>query len=404
MIAPIAWRTPPRHYGPWELVTSMLTEALVARGIDVTLFATRDSLTAARLDGVVPAPYCEDPAIDAKVWEFRHLAHVFGQADRFDLIHNQADFPAHAFSGLVDTPMVTTIHGFSSDRILPMYKPFERRIHYVAISEADRHPDLHYAATIHHGIDPADFPLDPVGGEDLLYFGRIHPDKGTAEAIAVARAVGRRLHIYGLVQDEGYHAREVLPYVDGERVIYHGTVGGAARRRALGQAHALLHLINFDEPFGLSVIEAMACGTPVIAVRRGSMAEIIEDGRTGFLVNSPGEAIAAVSRIATIDRAATSRAVADRFSVDRMADDYLALYRRVIAPDHTTAGTITNPSGGAGSSSSESVAAVAPAAAARCASSAAVLTAAALASDAAVTVITGGAAAGLSPKIAVSDK
>ena len=121
MLAPIAWRTPPRHYGPWELVTSLLTEALVARGVDVTLFATLDSVTAATLDGVVPAPYSEDPSIDAKVWEYRHLSHLFAQRHRFDLIHNQADFPAHAFAPLVDTPMVTTIHGFSSDRILPMY-------------------------------------------------------------------------------------------------------------------------------------------------------------------------------------------------------------------------------------------------------------------------------------------
>ncbi len=325
MIAPIAWRTPPRHYGPWELVTSMLTEALVARGLDVTLFATRDSVTAARLDAVVPAPYSEDPAVDAKVWEYRHLAHVFGQADRFDLIHNQADFPAHAFSRLVDTPMVTTIHGFSSDRILPMYKPFEDRVHYVAISASDRHPALRYAATIHHGIAPGDFPLDPVGGEGLLYFGRIHPDKGAREAIEVARAVGRRLNMYGVIQDQGYYEREVLPWIDGERVVYHGPVGGAARVRALGRAHALLHLINFDEPFGLSVIEAMACGTPVIAIERGSMPELVEHGRTGFLVRSLDQAAEAVGRIAEIDRATVRRAAERRFSVERMADEYLAL-------------------------------------------------------------------------------
>ena len=331
MIAPIAWRTPPRHYGPWELVTSLLTEALVARGIDVTLFATQDSLTSARLDGVVPAPYSEDPSIDAKVWEFRHLSHVFAQADRFDIIHNQADFPAHAFSGLVDTPMVTTIHGFSSDRILPMYKPFEDRIHYVAISDADRHPDLKYAATIHHGIVPEDFPFDPAGSQDLLYFGRIHPDKGTAEAIRVAAATRRRLHIYGIVQDEGYFEREVQPHIDGDRVIYHGAVGGPARQKALGQAHALLHLINFDEPFGLSVIEAMACGTPVIAVRRGSMPEIIDHGRTGFLVGGTDDAIAAVGRIGTLSRRETSDAVRRRFCVDRMAQDYIDLYRRILA-------------------------------------------------------------------------
>lgn len=332
MIAPIAWRTPPRHYGPWELVTSLLTEALVARGLDVTLFATRDSITAARLDAVVPAPYEDDPSIDAKVWEYRHLSHVFEQAHEFDLIHNQADFPAHAFSRLVATPMVTTIHGFSSERILPMYKPFEDRVHYVAISEADRHPDLRYAATIHHGIDPQAFPLDPVGGEDLLYFGRVHPDKGTHEAIEVARAAGRRLNIYGVIQDQGYFEREVQPLIDGERVIYHGPVGGAARVRALSRARALLHLINFAEPFGLSVIEAMACGTPVIATRRGSMPEIVEHGRNGFLVDNLEEAAHAVEAIGAIDRRTTSAIVARRFSVDRMAEDYLRLYRRILTP------------------------------------------------------------------------
>ena len=330
MLAPIAWRTPPRHYGPWELVTSLLTEALVARGVDVTLFATRDSETAGKLDGIVPAAYSEDPSIDAKVWEYRHLSYVFERAGQFDLIHNQADFPAHAFSGLVDTPLVTTIHGFSSERILPMYKPFEDRIHYVAISEADRHPDLKYAATIHHGIVVEDFPLNSTGSEDLLYFGRIHPDKGTREAIETARLAGRRLHIFGLIQDEGYHQREVLPHLDGTNVIYHGTVGGKARIKALGEAYSLLHLINFDEPFGLSVIEAMACGTPVIAMNRGSMPELIDHGRTGFLVDSLDQAIAAVGRIGEIDRRATSESIARHFSVERMADEYLALYRRIL--------------------------------------------------------------------------
>ena len=331
MLAPIAWRTPPRHYGPWELVTSLLTEALGARGIDVTLFATLDSLTAGELDGVVPAPYSEDPAIDPKVWEHRHLAHLFEQAGQFDLIHNQADFPAHAFSRLVETPMITTIHGFSSDRILPMYKPYEDRVHFVAISEADRHPDLRYAATIHHGVSLDEFPHDPVGSEDLLYFGRIHPDKGTREAIEVARACGRRLHIYGFVQDAAYHERDVLPHVDGTNIHFHGPVGGAERTRVLGSAYALLHLINFDEPFGLSVIEAMACGTPVIAMRRGSMAEVIEHGKTGFLVDSPEGAIDAIGNIGNIDRRAPRTAVARRFSVDRMVNDYLNLYRRVLA-------------------------------------------------------------------------
>ena len=329
MLAPIAWRTPPRHYGPWELVTSLLTEALVARGVDVTLFATGDSQTAGTLAGVVPAPYSEDPAIDAKVWEFRHLAHVFERAGEFDLIHNQADFPAHAFSRLIDTPMVTTIHGFSSDRIMPMYKPYEDRVHYVAISDADRAPGLRYADTIHHGVVLDDFPFDPIGSDDLLFFGRLHPDKGALEAIAVAEATGRRLDLAGIVQDQGY-ADRVLARVDGERIKYHGPVGGETRTRMLGGAAALLHLIGFDEPFGLSVIEAMACGTPVIAINRGSMPELIEDGVTGFLVDTVDEAIAAVAKIGTIDRAACRAAVAARFSVARMADRYIALYRRIL--------------------------------------------------------------------------
>jgi glycosyltransferase involved in cell wall biosynthesis len=330
ILAPIAWRTPPRHYGPWELVTSLLTEALVARGIDVTLFATLDSETAAKLDGVVPAPYNDDPSIDAKVWEFRHLAHLFEQADRFDLIHNQADFPAHAFSRLTDTPIVTTIHGFSSDRILPMYAAYQDRVHYVAISEADRHPALRYAATIHHGIAVDEFPFDAVGSADLLFFGRIHPDKGAAEAIAAARASSRRLHLYGVVQDEDYHRRVVALADDGATIRYHGPVGGEARLRALGQARALLHLINFDEPFGLSVIEAMACGTPVIAFNRGSMPELIEDGVTGFLVETVGEAVQAIDRIGDIDRRTVRQSVCDRFSIDRMAEAYVTLYRQIL--------------------------------------------------------------------------
>ncbi|WP_010544135.1 glycosyltransferase family 4 protein [Sphingomonas elodea] len=329
MLAPIAWRTPPRHYGPWELVTSLLTEALVAKGVDVTLFATQDSVTTARLAGVVPRGYEEDPAIDAKVWEYAHQSHLFARASEFDLIHNQADFPAHAYAPLIDTPMVTTIHGFSSERILPMYKPFEERVHYVAISDADRRPALRYAATIHHGIPLDDFAFDATGSEDLLFFGRMHPDKGAAEAIAVAQAAGRRLNLYGIVQDQGYFERDVQPHLD-DHIVYHGPVGGEERIRALGHARALLHLINFDEPFGLSVIEAMACGTPVIAIRRGSMPELIDDGATGLLVRSAEEAVEAVDRVAAIDRADCRRAVEARFSVEAMADAYIALYRRIL--------------------------------------------------------------------------
>jgi len=330
MLSSISWRTPPRAYGPWELVTSLLTEALVARGVDVTLFATLDSRTAGKLDGVAPRGYSEDPSLDAKVWEALHIAHLFERAGEFDLIHNQADFMPLIFAGVVERPIVTTIHGFSSPRIMPAYERYDGRVHYVSISDADRAPSLSYAATIHHGIAVNEFPFEPKGGEDLLFFGRIHPDKGASEAIRAARAAGRRLVMCGLVQDEGYHAREVAPFIDGERVQYRGVVGGEERLRLLGHSRALLHLIGFDEPFGLSVVEAMACGTPVIAYRRGSMPELIEHGVTGFLVDSFDEAVAAIARLGEIDRAACRRAVERRFTVERMADDYLALYRRIL--------------------------------------------------------------------------
>ena len=198
MLSSISWRTPPRGYGPWELVTSLLTEALVARGIDVTLFATLGSATAGTLAGVVPRGYSEDPTLDAKVWEALHVAHLFERAGEFDLIHNQADFMPLVFARMVAPPIVTTIHGFSSPRILPVFERYDDRVHYVAISDADRAPSLSYAATIHHGIRVEEFPFDAQGGEGLLFFGRIHPDKGAGEAIRAAQATGHRLAMYGL--------------------------------------------------------------------------------------------------------------------------------------------------------------------------------------------------------------
>jgi glycosyltransferase involved in cell wall biosynthesis len=328
MLSSISWRTPPRAYGPWELVTSLLTEALVERGIDMTLFATLDSITGGKLDGVAPRGYSEDDSLNPKVWEALHIAHLFERASDFDLIHNQADYLPLIFSHMVDTPIVTTIHGFSSPSILPVFQRYNDRSAYVAISDADRQPSLSYAATIHHGIPIEDFPFDPIGSEDLLFFGRFHPDKGAAEAVHAARAVGRKLIMAGLVQDADYFAAAVAPYIDERTVEYRGVLGGADRTHALGQAHALLHLIGFEEPFGLSVIEAMACGTPVIAYAKGSMPELIVDGVTGFLVHSFEEAVAAVDRVGEIDRAACRQHVANRFTVDRMAYRYLELYRQ----------------------------------------------------------------------------
>ena len=330
MLAPISWRVPPRHYGPWEQFVSLLTEGLVRRGVDVTLFATADSMTEARLVGTAPTGYSEDPTLDPKVWESLHISSVFERADEFDVIHNNFDFLPLTYSGLVETPVVTTIHGFSSERIVRVFEKYDARGYYVAISEADRHEKLDYLATIHHGIDMEAFELRSVAGDYLLFFGRIHPDKGTADAIDVASRVGMPLTIAGIVQDEDYFARFVEPRVDGEQVRYVGPVAPDRRSRLLGGARALLHLVNFDEPFGFSVVEAMACGTPVIAHPRGSMPEIVSEGVNGYLVRSIDEAVDAVSATGALDRTAVRAAVAARFDANRMVDDYIKVYRRVV--------------------------------------------------------------------------
>jgi glycosyltransferase involved in cell wall biosynthesis len=331
LLAPISWRVPPRQYGPWEQFASLLTEGLVRRGVDVTLFATADSVTNARLIGSAPTGYSEDSALHAKAWEALHISAVFEQADEFDLIHNSFDFLPLTYSGLVDTPVLTTIHGFSSEQIVPVFEKYNESGYYVAISNADRHERLDYVATIHHGIDLAEFELEEKPGDYLLFFGRIHPDKGTVEAIEVAERTGMPLVIAGIVQDRGYFEQLVEPRLDEKGVSYVGPVGPDRRGALLGGAQALLHLVNFDEPFGFSVVEAMACGTPVIAPPRGSMAEIVRHGENGFLVDTQDEALRAVDASSSLDRAAVRASVEGRFDAERMVDDYVALYERVVA-------------------------------------------------------------------------
>ncbi|GAB4342715.1 MAG: hypothetical protein Kow0099_20460 [Candidatus Abyssubacteria bacterium] len=342
MLSPIAWRTPPRHYGPWENVVSLLTEGLVSRGVDVTLFATKDSQTSARLWAVCPRGYEEDKSLDPKVWECLHISELFENGDSFHLIHNHFDYLPLTYMNMTRTPVVTTIHGFSSPRILPVYKKYNRRAWYVAISEADRSAELDYVATVHHGIDTNQFTFRPEHGEYLLFFGRIHHEKGTRECIDVAMRTGFKLIIAGIIQDQSYFEREVRPYLDGERIIYVGSAGPEKRNKLLGGAFALLHPINFEEPFGLSVVEAMACGTPVIAFKRGSMPEVVADGRTGFLVSSVNEMAEAVRRVKRISRLECRRWVENNFTADRMVEDYLRVYQKVAA-NQTVVRTHGNP-------------------------------------------------------------
>jgi glycosyltransferase involved in cell wall biosynthesis len=329
LLGPIAWRTPPLHYGPWELITSLLAEGLTRRGVDVTLFATLDSITKATLDGVIPTGYEESPDHDGRVWEALHVSHALTRSGEFDLVHNHLDWLPLAFSAHCAAPMLTTIHGFSGSNILPAYR--RAASSFVSISDSDRSPDLDYLATVHHGIDLDAFRVYPDGGDDLILFGRIHPDKGTDLAIEIARRAGRRLIMCGIVQDRDFFTESVEPHIDGDRVIYFGSVGPNERGAILGSGAALLHPIRFAEPFGLSVVESMACGTPVIAYRKGSMPEVVDEGVTGRLVADVDEAVAAVADIASIDRTACAAHARNRFAADRMVDDYLTIYRKIIS-------------------------------------------------------------------------
>jgi glycosyltransferase involved in cell wall biosynthesis len=329
VLSPIAWRTPPRHYGPWERVVSLLTEGLVKENIDVTLFATGDSLTSARLRSVCKAPYGEDENIDPKVWECLHISELMEHAGEFDIIHNNYDFLPLTYSGLIKTPMVTTIHGFSSPKIMPVYKKYDKTPHYVSISDADRSPDLSYIRTVYHGIDIDNFTLDEDKAGYLLYFGRVHPDKGTWEAIQVAKTAKMKLVIAGIIQDTAYYEERVKPYLNGD-ITYIGNVGPRERDSVLGGAYALLHPISFNEPFGLSVVEAMACGTPVIAFGKGSMPEIIQNGVNGFIVSSIEEMAQRLKDIENISRKSCRETVVKRFSQEKMVKEYIEVYNEIL--------------------------------------------------------------------------
>jgi glycosyltransferase involved in cell wall biosynthesis len=328
LLGPIAWRTPPRAYGPWELVVGLLADGLADRNVDVTLFATLDSVTRAKLDGVCPRPYGEDAELDGRVWEALHVAHALSRSAEFDLIHNHLDWLPLAFSGLSKAPMVTTIHGFSSSRIVPAYR--RAKSAFVSISDSDRSPELDYVATVHHGVDPTPLPFSERAGDGLVCFGRIHPDKGTHDAITIAREAGRPLALCGPVQDERYWRERVEPHVDGQAVRYLGSVEPGERAAVLGAAACLLHPIAFEEPFGLSVVEAMICGTPVVAYPRGSMPEIVEEGVTGVLAEGVPDAVEAIEAAVCLDRSACRSAALRRFGVRRMIDSYLRVYEDVL--------------------------------------------------------------------------
>lgn len=330
VLAPVAWRTPPRHYGPWEQVASNIAEGLIKLGVEVSLFATGDSATKGKLFSICKRGYEEDKAQDAKVLECLHISNLMEMAAGFDIIHNNFDFLPLTYSGLIKTPVITTIHGFSSPKIIPVYKKYNATGHYVSISNSDRNPELQYLATIYNGLDVEQFEFNDKPEDYLLYFSRIHHDKGTAEAIEIAKKSNRRLLIAGLIQDENYFNGRVKPYLS-EDIEYVGNAGPEQRNQLLRNATALLHPINFNEPFGMSVAEAMLCGTPVIAFNKGSMPELIQHEKSGFLVNNIDEAVSAVRHIKSINRQDCREWSESQFSCDKMVADYFELYEQVLS-------------------------------------------------------------------------
>ena len=328
VLSPIAWRTPPRQYGAWETVASNIAEGLVARGWDVTLFASRDSVTRAHLHAVVDKGYEEDSTVDPKVAEYLHVSEAFEHAAEFDLIHSNYDFMPLTYTRLVRTPVLTTIHGFSSPKIMPIYHKY-RDGYFVSVSDSDRVTGLNYLATVYNGIDLSIYPLQERCGDDLIFLGRIHPDKGVHLAIEVARLSGMRLIIAGIIQDEAYFREAIKPHLGDKNIRYIGPVDVAGKNELFARARALLHLNTIPERFGLALVEANAAGLPVIAMDLGSCREVIKDGQTGFLVDNVTEAVRALGRISKIDRRACRSRVRQYFSVDTMVEGYERVYSTI---------------------------------------------------------------------------
>jgi glycosyltransferase involved in cell wall biosynthesis len=328
VLAPISWPAPPPGYGPWEQIAYNVAEGMRRRGLDVTLFATGDSSFAGRLASVVPSGINADPTLDGEVYGALHVGRLFERAATFDLIHNNFDWRPLTYALATPAPpMITTIHGFSSPPILAAYYAGASRSFYCSISDADRDPGLDYLATTYNGIDPDAFTFVDRAGDYLLFLGRFHPEKGPHLAIEVARRAGVRLKLAGIPHDEVYFQERIAPQIDGDAVQVLGHVAGRQRDELLGGALALIHMTTRPERFGLTLIEAMACGTPVLGAAMGSVPEIVVDGTTGYVCASVDDAVARVPHLAGLSRAACRERVVTTFSMERMIDRYLDAYR-----------------------------------------------------------------------------
>ncbi|GGC68585.1 glycosyl transferase [Siccirubricoccus deserti] len=333
-IAPLAEAVPPLLYGGTERIVSYLTEELVALGHDVTLFASGDSRTAARLEAITPRALRLDASIrDTVAPHILMLSRLQERLRDFDVVHFHIDhlhLPMMRGSGL---PFLTTLHGrLDLPEIAPLFQAHPEAP-FVSISNAQRRPlpSANWAGTVLHGLPTDLLPFSPRDRGYLAFLGRISPEKGPDVTIRIARAAGIPPRIAAKVDnmDRAYFETAVRPLLDGPGVEFIGEVDEAQKAEFLGGARALLFPIQWPEPFGLVMIEAMACGTPVVAFNRGSVPEVMEDGMTGFVVEDETGALGALRRIGSIDRTAVRRVFERRFTARRMAEDYLALYRRL---------------------------------------------------------------------------
>jgi glycosyltransferase involved in cell wall biosynthesis len=329
ILSPVAWRTPPRAYGAWETVAGNITEGLVARGWkNVTLFATKESITSARLEGWIEKGYEEDKSQIPLVSTCLHISKVMEQAGQFDLIHNNFDYLPLTYLPLIKTPMLTTIHGFSDPDILRVYHD-HKDTYYVSISDSDRDPGLPYLATVYNGIDLSNLTFRPEPGDKLVHYGRIHNDKGTHLAIEVAEKSGMDLVIAGIIQDQDYFDNLVKPHLNQSSIQFIGPVNPEQRDALLKQAYAVIHLNTIPERFGLVMAESMAAGVPVIAMDLGSCREVIADKETGYLVNNVDEAVEAVAKIDMINRKKCRQRVEENFTIDKMVEGYEKVYAEI---------------------------------------------------------------------------
>jgi glycosyltransferase involved in cell wall biosynthesis len=343
-VAPPFESVPPTRYGGTERVVSTLTEELVRRGHDVTLFASGDSRTGARLEPIVDQAlwHTQPPLNDLNPFWSMTLDAIWDHVNDFDVIHSHLDYWGYPLAHHAPTPVVTTLHGRLD---LPELQPLYRRFHdvpLVSISNAQRRPVgwANFVATIYHGIELDQFTFNPASGRYLAFLGRISPEKGLDLAIRVARRAGWPLRIAArkplrqtadpnVRADWEHYQQAVKPLLDDDQARLVGEVDGPTRDEFLRNAAALLFPIRWPEPFGLVMVEALACGTPVIALRNGSVAEVIEHGQTGFICDSEDELIQAIGRIGELDRARCRRAAELRFSPGRMADEYEQVYARL---------------------------------------------------------------------------